>query len=703
MRGENRLNEQKPLYMRHRKKKISECILGFNGDRMKKREVVRSGYRRKSCLLLGVSMIVLLAMFLTPPNAVVVGYATEDEDQPYKLIPGNPYSELLLYDMYGSSWDDNSANHGSGADINCMATPIMVKNDLSTTALDTIMVYHRVEGNGGMGGSDWAEVWVNSSKIYLPGTVGQFPYTLKYEVSYLCEKWKRQNGQQQDYYTAIQSYFFIRSYDRYGNPISTSTKRYAADFINVPGYTGHTLEPQADGKIHALTPITFTISSPSVAYIRIHFHTKGSWLWPDDGIEISYARMRLTRPLFGGTEYFNADPANVTISKSYPDDSDVKLELVGGYTNGKDVGNITIYTSYLYFNNMRASVWGPGHVEIKYFVDYWKKGSLGRTFFKGQLKVHYYDKGLNYLGTDTETFINYDNIHTPPSYLEPVVGEWTTVSLTNPTDYNAKYIRVEIKLEGSWLADNDGIVIKFKDLKIAGGKGYCIETLLYLEADYDPPDKDLPSVYNWYVMNDYLLNKHDYHLFIIRGKVNDEVNKNDFKESSDDKDVKRNDFVVFTGHGGYSLFETKLYLTNGGTVDDDEIGYWGPETDIVLLLSCHILGHGQYNEWATRGLYKNHVILGFTTKIDLPQTFLETFFDYAIGDKYLIKDAFRLACNEYGITNYREIWDSIQYNYDYFYYVHTYGSYGLYEDESPDDNYFYWIDSSGNVHVEEED
>ncbi|RLF69939.1 MAG: hypothetical protein DRN55_09095, partial [Thermoplasmata archaeon] len=105
---------------------------------------------------------------------------------------------------------------------------------------------------------------------------------------------------------------------------------------------------------------------------------------------------------------------------------------------------------------------------------------------------------------------------------------------------------------------------------------------------------------------------------------------------------------------------------------------------------------------ATRGLYKNHVILGFTTKIDLPQTFLETFFDYAIGDKYLIKNAFMKACEDYNITNYREIWDSIQYNYDYFYYVYTYGSYGLYEDESPDDNYFYRIESSGSIYCETE-
>ncbi|MCD6383884.1 MAG: hypothetical protein J7L88_05425 [Thermoplasmata archaeon] len=644
-------------------------------------------------------MIVLLAMFLTPPNAVVVGYATEDEDQPYKLIPGSPYSETLLWWMYNGNWS-NSVSKGDGALTAAQCGS--AGEEFSKSALDTMEVHHVIKGNKSMNRDDWAEIHTQSAKIYVPGTESTFPYSVKFEASYICKKWKKQAGNVHPYYTVMQSYVYLEAYDALGNTIAMSAKRFTVDYDNRPGHQGHTLEPQADEKIHSIPAVTLTISHTDVSFIRIHFVTKGSWLWVDDCLDIMYGRMRLTYPLFCGMDFDRGD-SNVVVSREFPSDCDIKLELHGGAINGRDWGYVSVQTPFLYYNNMGAEILGPGHFEIMYYVDYWNVDtgpqSCKTTYLKGYFKVYYYDKDLQYIGTDIETFIHYDTIHSPPIRKTPTIGRWTKLSISEPTDYNAKYVMIELKLEGSYLAYNDGIVIKFKDLEIAGGGGYCTELIYYYESDYDDSE-DIDFNY-WFPILNYLYNHHDYHLFIVRGKVDDNVNRNDFKYANDENDLRNNDVGIYLGHGGFSWWpitdpDSYLYLTNGDKVDDDNIGNWGPETEFVILFACMILKDNQHDEWAVHGLYSAHAVLGFKDETDVYKGDMALLLKKMVLERKPISQAFIEMAMTGGTRPYREIWDaSWQYSSDLFYFVNPIYGDCISSDESYDDNVYYRIDESG--------
>lgn len=602
--------------------------------------------------------------------------SAETEDIAYIQHVNKIYNEPIFQSRF-NSFTYFFNDKGSAVIGKCHTDSIGVVGSCSSN----IGISQRVNGSNTSpySGNDWGCMKAISHKLFPPATQSPYSYSLTLSCDYVCDYWVTQDATFPS--MICRSYYEIIGYNSNDNIVSRSSKKYIAHYDT---FEEIFISPNNNGKVHSAGSTTYTIDNNNIAYLKVQYVTEGSWLHRYQGISITYTNIQLKYNLFSGTEYSRGD-SFVTIGKSYPSDGLVSLKLRDGQPNGNDYGTIKARTTFLYLNNNHASTKNyVGDFKIDYQRIYWD--CSGSFVYQGYFKIHYYDKQLIYLGTDTNQFIDYNSVTSPYKYLAP--SSSGTLSISNPSEYDAKYIQVELILTGSWLHSLNGAEIKFSNLRIAGGGGYNIEVMYYYQSDY-LLSQDLTSV-EYFLLNQHLLEKYNGgRLFKIAYKVDDQVTTSDFYQSSSD-DVRGNDFFIFSGHGGRGLDDTYLCLTDCSNVDDDDIGNWGPETEIVFLYACHILGNNllgyqQRGEWAVHGLYYNHGILGFYDEVDVSYNCFNLFLN-KLRDGWSLANAFEYAFDSQPWVS---IWDeSWQANSDYLWDIDPY-SYGWSSDETSNDSTYY--------------
>ncbi len=602
---------------------------------------------------------------------VTISGNAETEDAAHIEYENKYYHEPIWESRYGTSFNFDESDRGTAVVYDCDKDANGVVGDESSN----IGIIEKVIGNGVMvSGQDYGSMKATSHKIFIPKTQSPFSYTITLSADYRCDYWSTSTSM------ICRSYFRIIGYDSSNNVVSQSSVNYV---VRYDTFNSYTTAPDDDGDLHSAGSTTYSITNDGISYIKIIFVTEGSWLYSVDGVKILYTNIDLKYNLFAGTEYSKGDSA-VTLGKYCPTGGLVKLELRNGAANGNDYGTVKARTPFLYFNNEHSTLKNyVGNFQIDYNREYWN--TAGSMVYRGYFKVHYYDASRSLLGTDTNQFIDYNTVTAPNKYVAPQSSG--TLSIGNPSEFNAKYIQIELILTGSWLHSSNGARIEFTNLKIAGGGGYNIELLFYYQSDYDSAS-DLPDAY-YYLMNYELTENYDSRLFLFRDEIDDAVDRSDFDGTNND-DVRSNDFVIHSGHGVQGLWDTYLSLTRNQNVDDDDIGNWGSETEIVFLYACEILGNAdiggqQRAEWAKSGLYKNHAILGFT---DVSWDDFSTYQDFI--DELTSGTTFALAFERaFSAQPWASIWDtSWQANSDQLWDVET-NSNSWSSDESSNDSTYY--------------
>ncbi|MBN1389054.1 MAG: hypothetical protein JXA22_00245 [Candidatus Thermoplasmatota archaeon] len=555
-------------------------------------------------------------------------------------------------------------------------------------------------------GEDYGNYETYSHRIYVPSCQEPEYYYIRFSASYSCRYWVTGDRSGVIGYTVLKSYYSLQAYDNNDNIIQTSPIRYIAKFDNRDGVDQNDIIPILniipDNEIDNVKPTDwhgcsdiFFFPDEMVSYIKIKFVTQGSWLRSEDpeenpeGIDIRISDFDFVYPLFSGLEFDRGD-STVGLDRNFGQ-NDVVLRLKGASNTETDYGTILASTPYLYYNNVGSGGFGyHGIFEIKYETQEWSR--IGQLIYRGFFRISYYDSNLNYLGVDSEQFIDVDTVNVPNKLMEPSPpGITTTISFTSDHIYQAKYIRVEILLTGSYLLHSDGGEFRFFDFKYSlddePDKG--IEILYYYQSDYSGTDDDRTTDF-WYSINYYLNEVNSQHLCIFKEPViDDDVTSSSFTGNGE-LDVASNDFFFYDGHGFRSSTETGLSLTNGNHIDDDDIGIWGPELEFTFCKACNVLGedgngNDQASEWEVNGLYKNHAILGFGNgenprNMEDFKEFLDNVFIY----KYSIRISFRDAYTE---SDFRSIWDtSQQYYYDYFWDIDQTIGKDVQADESYDDS-----------------
>jgi hypothetical protein len=357
-----------------------------------------------------------------------------------------------------------------------------------------------------------------------------------------------------------------------------------------------------------------------------------------------------------------------------------------------DYGTVKTFSSYLYYNNGESSFGYQGRFKINYQAISWTRED--RLIFRGYFKIHYYDKNLIHLGTDSNQFIDVDTVNQPNKLFEPSTTE-TTIYINSENIYNAKYIRCELMLTGSYLMSNDGGSICFKDLGIAtAASDSCVEIGYYYQSDYGNDNDDRTNNY-WYYLNYYFNEKLNNRLCILENQIDDDVTLYDFSGSGSD-DVSSYDFFFYDGHGSQLSSETAFSLTGNDYIDDDEICNRGPELEFGFLKACHVLGfdqndNNQIYQWDDKGLYKAHGLLGFKGLTYYVMSNFHSFIRYIILDGYKLNVAFSLA---FGEEEWISIWDtSDQRDNDYFWDISFSPVNSVRSDESINDGNFYVLEA----------
>lgn len=588
---------------------------------------------RKGLLFPSGYMLACLIMLLT---TLILPYSQASTT---KMI-NNDYIEPIYEKRLNSQWGFSIKNPGGE---HLFFGPYLQTFD-EVSELNLLEIRQGLFGNGYGNGNDWEESTCETYKIYIP-TRADFSYRLILTCAYKCQDWVKYGGDT----LVFQSYYYLEAFDSSDNSLGKSSNVYAIDFDNRPGMNKNVI-PTVDNQYHQLGPSTLTLSGSNIKYIKIKIVVKGSFLCSNEGSEITFSKFDLTYPLLFCGNSWNTGDQYVNVGRSNLASCDIELTVKNGYPNGNDWGDISVKTPYLHFNNEKGL--GLGHISIEYEVSYWNK--VGQFVFRGILMAHYYDSTLSLLGTNSKDFIDYNSVSQPYSSIEPDTSPgWHAISISSGTNYEAKYVQVELLLEGSYLHSNNGLGIKFKDLKLAGGRSCCLEQLLYYESDYDNVN-DLQAD-AWYTMNYYLNEVQGNRLYDFTTQIDDDVSTSDFIGSGND-DVDANDFFVHLGHGldrGSPTYDTGVFLTNGNGVDDDQVGTWDNDLEFSCFFTCSMLKDYEYAEWGTN-LYYAHCILGFEDEISWDSGDFKDFYVHMIEDEMTIADSFSLA---YTSMSWREVWD----------------------------------------------